>query len=171
MFSSESSTISTVAQGGVAVTALAFLHNALSNMIPYFICAVPLIFLDLVWGVRAARYRKEKVTFSRGFRRTMSKVADYVCWIIIAASVALAFEKKFIEWIILGMVMGNEVISIIGNYLETKGITFSWVGFYRWVMRVISGKAGVAMEEAEAAEIIKRPRNAKGQFVSKKNKK
>lgn len=170
MFSSESSTISTVAQGGVAVTALAFLHNALSNMIPYFVCALPLIALDLVWGIRAARYRKEKVTFSRGFRRTMSKTFDYVAWIIIAASVSLAFEKKWLEWVLLGMVMGNEIISIIGNYLETKGITFSWVGFYRWVMRVISGKAGVAMEEAEAAEIIKRPRNKKGQFVSKKKK-
>lgn len=170
MFSSESSAISTVAQGGVAVTALAFLHNALTNMIPYCICAAPLIILDLIWGVRAARYRKEKITFSRAFRRTMSKVFDYLAWIIIAASIALAFETHWLEWVILGMVMGNELVSIIGNYLETKGITFSWVGFYRWVMRVISGKAGVAMEEAEAAEIIKRPRNKKGQFVSKKKK-
>ena len=170
MFSSESSAISTVAQGGVAVTALAFLHNALTNMIPYCICAAPLILLDLTFGIRAARYRKEKVTFSRAFRRTMSKTADYICWIIIAATLALAFEKRWIEWLILGAVMGNEIISIIGNYLETKGITFSWVGFYRWVVRVISGKAGVAMEEAEAADIIKRPRNKKGQFVSKKKK-
>lgn len=172
MFSSESSAISTVAQGGVAVTALAFLHNALSNMIPYFICAAPLIALDLIWGVRAARFRKEKVTFSRAFRRTMSKTFDYCAWIIIAASIALAFETKWLEWVLLGMVMGNEVISIIGNYLETKGITFSWVGFYRWVMRVISGKAGVDMDQAEAEGIIKhRNRDPKtGKFIAKKKK-
>lgn len=170
MFSSESSAISTLAQGGVAVTALAFLHTALSNMIPYFICALPLVALDLVWGVRAARYRKEKVTFSRAFRRTMSKTFDYIAWIIIAASVALAFETKWLEWVILGMVMGNEIVSIIGNYLETKGITFSWAGFYRWVLRVISGKAGVDMEQAEAEGIIEqKKRDPKtGRFVKTK---
>ena len=117
-----SSTISTVAQGGVAVTALAFLHTALMNMIPYFICAIPLIVLDCKFGIRAARYRNEKVTFSRAFRRTMSKCADYICWVVIAASIALAFEAKFLEWLILGAVMGNEIISIIGNYFETKGL-------------------------------------------------
>lgn len=170
MFSGDSSAISTVAQGGVAVTALAFLHTALNNMIPYCICAAPLIALDLVYGIRAARKRKEKVTFSRAFRRTMSKTFDYLAWIIIAASVALAFEKHWLEWVILGMVMGNEVISIIGNYLETKGLKFSWLGFYRWIIRAGSEKAGIAMEQAEAEGIIsEQKRDPKtGRFISNK---
>jgi len=168
MFSGETSAVSSAAQGGVAVTALAFLHTAFNNMIPYCICALPLIVLDLCFGVRAARVRKEKVTFSRAFRRTMSKTFDYLVWIIIAATIALAFEKHWLEWIILGMVMGNEIISIIGNYLETKGLTFSWLGFYRWIIRAGSEKAGVAMEKAEAEEIIT-PRDPKtGRFVKKK---
>lgn len=160
---------STIAQGGVAVTALAFLHNAMNNMIPYAIAAIPLILLDLVWGVRAAKHRDEKVTFSRAFRRTMGKTFDYVAWLIIAATLALAFEKKWLEWVILGMVMGNEVISIIGNYLDTKGIKFSWVGFYRWIIKAGSNKAGIIMEQAEAEEIISQARDPKtGRFISNK---
>lgn len=167
----ETSAISTVAQGGVAVSALAFFHTALTNMIPYIICAAPLIALDLLWGVRAARFRKEKVTFSRAFRRTMSKTFDYLAWIIIAASIALAFEAKWLEWAILGMVMGNEIVSIIGNYLETKGITFSIVAFYRWVFRAGSEKVGVTLDDAEAAQIIRRPRDPKtGRYVPKQPK-
>lgn len=166
----DTSTVSTVAQGGVTVTALAFLHTALMNMIPYIICAVPLVLLDLIWGVRAARFRHERVTFSRAFRRTMAKCADYICWIIIAASIALAFEAKILEWIILGLVMGNELISIIGNYLETKEIEFSWGGFYRWLFKAGAEKVGVTMESAEAEGIIKpkRERDPKtGRFVKK----
>lgn len=166
----DTSTMSTVAQGGVAVTAIAFLHTALMRIIPYAIIAVPLLILDLIWGVRAARHRKEQVRFSRAFRRTMAKTFDYVAWLIIAASVGLAFEAKWLELVILGLVMGNELISIIGNYLETKGIEFSWVGFYRWLFKAGAEKVGVTMESAEAEEIIKpkRERDPKtGRFVKK----
>lgn len=163
-------TISTVAQGGVTVTALAFLHSALMNMVPYLICAIPLVLLDLVWGIRAARYRKEKVTFSRAFRRTMAKVADYICWIVIAASIALAFEAKWLEWVILGAVMGNEIISIISNYFETRGIELSLVALYRWIFKKGAEHIGATIEDAEAEGIIKpsdRPRDEKGRFIKK----
>lgn len=139
-------------------------------MVPYLICAIPLVALDLVWGIRAARYREEKVTFSRAFRRTMAKCADYICWIIIAASVALAFEAKWIEWLILGAVMGNEMISIIGNYFETRGIELSLVALYRWVFKKGAEHIGATIDDAEAEGIIKpsdRPRDAKGRFIKK----
>ena len=163
----DSSSIHTVTQGGVAVTALAFLHTALVRMIPYAICAIPLIVLDLVWGIRAARYRQEKVTFSRAFRRTMSKTGDYICWIVIAASISLAFDSKWIEWVILGAVMFNELVSIIGNYLETKGIELSWVALYRWVFKAGAEKVGASIDAAEAEGIIKekQPRDARRRFI------
>lgn len=155
MNASDTSAMSTVAQGGVAVTAIAFLHTALMRIIPYAIIAVPLLVLDLIWGVRAARHRNEQVRFSRAFRLTMAKTFDYVAWLIISASVGLAFEAQWLEWLILGLVMGNEFISIIGNYLETKGIEFSWVGFYRWVFRAGAEKIGTTIDTAEAEGIIK----------------
>lgn len=161
MNASDTSAMSTVAQGGVAVTAIAFLHTALMRIIPYAIIAVPLLVLDLIWGVRAARHRNEQVRFSRAFRRTMAKTFDYVAWLIISASVGLAFEAQWLEWLILGLVMGNEFISIIGNYLETKGIEFSWISFYRWVFKAGAEKIGTALDSAEAEGIIKPKREEK----------
>ena len=166
--------MSTIVQGGAAATAVAFLHSALSNMIPYAIIAVPLVVLDLLWGIRAAKYRKERVTFSRAFRRTMSKVADYACWIIIAGSISLAFKTKWLEWAIIGAVVFNEITSIVGNYFETKGIQLSMVDLFRWLFRAGAGKVGVELDKEDAENIIKprreQPRDLKsGRFIKKED--
>ena len=170
---SEPSTVSTVVQGSVSVAAIAFLQSALTHMIPYAICAVPLIILDLLWGIRAAKYRKERVTFSRAFRRTMSKVAEYLCWIIIAASIAIAFDMRWIEFVIIGAVMFNEIMSVVSNYLETKDIKLSSLGIFRWLFKTASCKVGVEVSREEIEEILqekpKRKRNSKGQFVKKED--
>jgi len=166
--SAEPSTTSTVVQGGITVTALAFLHSALTRMIPYAIVAIPLILLDLVWGIRAARYRKERVTFSRAFRRTMSKAFDYICWIIIGASVSVVFQTRWLEWVIIGLVMFNEIASVVSNYFETKGVEISLVSLWRLVFRKGAEKVGVAVDKEEVEEIIKpKPRDAKGRFTKK----
>ena len=148
-------TVNTVAQGGVAITALAFLRQTLLSMVPYAIIAVPLIILDLSWGIRAARHRGERVTFSHAFRRTMNKVFDYLCWIIIASGLSIAFEVNWLEWLILGGVIFNEIISIASNYFETKGIKFSLAAAWRWAFKTGAGKIGVELTEGDAGEIIK----------------
>lgn len=152
--STEPSTTSTVLQGGITVTAVAFLHNALAHMIPYAIAAVPLILLDLLWGIRAAKYRKERVTFSRAFRKTMGKCMDYTCWLIIAASLGVAFDARWVEWLLIGAVMFNEITSIVGNYLETKDMQLSLVGLFRWLFKVGADKVGAGITKDDAAEII-----------------
>lgn len=168
MTQESNSVFNTVATGGVAATALAFLRSMLTNMMPYAIVAVPLIILDLLWGIRAARYREERVTFSRAFRRTMSKTFDYICWIVIASGIALAFEKKWLEFFILGLVIFNELTSIVGNYFETKGIQLSFVAVYRFIFKKAAEKHGIEVTDEEAKEIIKpQLRDAKGRFVKK----
>ena len=149
-----------VVQGGVATTIIIFLQTAVLRMIPYAIPAVFLIALDLFYGCRAARHRGEKVRLSTAVRRTMTKFFTYVCWIILASTLALSFKHDWLEWTVLGLVYANELASIIGNYLETKGIEFSFVNLYRWVLKLIAGKAGEAMDTAEAEEIIKPKRHA-----------
>ena len=161
-----------VVQGSVAATVTAFLQTAVLRMIPYAIPAVFLIFLDLVYGVRAARFRGEKVRISTAVRRTMTKFFSYVCWIILASTLALAFKHDWIEWVVLGLVYANELASIVGNYLETKNIDFNLVALYRWFIKWITGKAGEAIDTAEAEEIIKpkkgRQRDPKtGRFIKK----
>lgn len=145
---------------GISATAVAFMQSAVLRMIPYAVPALVIIALDLYYGVRAAKYRKERVRFSTACRRTVSKIVSYICWLILASTLALSFGKDWIEWFVLALVYGNEFASIVGNYLETKGIEFSFVNLYRWVLKLIAGKAGEAMDTAEAEEIIKPKRHA-----------
>lgn len=158
-------------QGSVATTLIVFLQTAVLRMIPYAIPAVFLIALDLFYGCRAAKFRGEKVRLSTAVRRTMTKFFSYICWIILASTLALSFGKDWLEWAVLGLVYANELASIVGNYLETKGIEFSFVGFYRWLLKVIAGKAGEAMDSAEAEGIIigkdGKARDKKGRFTKK----
>ena len=160
-----------VVQGGVATTIIIFLQTAVLRMIPYAIPAVFLIALDLFYGCRAAKHRGEKVRISTAVRRTMTKFFTYVCWIILASTLALSFKHDWLEWTVLGLVYANELASIIGNYLETKGIEFSFLGFYRWILKVIAGKAGEAMDSAEAEGIIigkdGKARDKKGRYTKR----
>ena len=145
---------------GISATAVAFMQSAVLRMIPYAVPALVIIALDLLYGIKAAKHRKERVRFSTACRRTVSKIVSYICWLILASTLALSFGKDWIEWFVLALVYGNEFASIVGNYLETKGIEFSFVNLYRWVLKIIAGKAGEAMDTAEAEEIIKPKRHA-----------
>lgn len=142
-------------ESGISATVVAFLQTAVLRMIPYSVPALVIVLLDLLYGIKAAKFRGEKVRFSTAVRRTVSKVVSYVCWLILASTLAISFQKDWLEWSVLGLVYVNEFASIIGNYLETKGIEFSLVNLYRWILKVIAGKAGEAMDSAEAGEIIK----------------
>ena len=162
---------SLIMEGSLSTTVVVFLQTAVLRMIPYAVPAVFLIVLDLFYGCRAAKYRGEKVRISTAVRRTMTKFFSYVCWVILASTLALAFKHDWLEWAVLALVYANELASIIGNYLETKGIEFSFVGFYRWILRVITGKVGEAMDPGEAGEIIKpkeKPRDKKtGRYIKR----
>jgi len=157
-----------VVQGGVSAVAIAFFQEAVLRMIPYAVPSFVLLLLDLLYGIKAAKFRGEKVRVSTAVRRSMTKLFSYCCWLILASTMSLSFHKDWIEWAVLGLVYVNEFTSIIGNYLETKGIELSFIGLIRWAFKWASGKAGQAVEDAEAADIIKpkdKPRDAKGRFV------
>ncbi len=164
-------TVATVTSTGITATAIIFFRDAITNMMPWLIVSLPLIFLDLNFGVKAARHRQEKVRVSKAIRGTFGKIVEYFAWVCFSATASLAFELKWVEWAVLGLVYANELASIIGNYLETKGIEFSFVGFYRWILKVIAGKAGEAMDSAEAEGIIVgkdgKTRDKKGRYTKK----
>ena len=81
-------------QAGVAGAAVAFLQEAVLRMVPYTIIAIPLIALDMLYGIRAAKYRKETIRLSTAIRRTLTKIFSYLCWIILSSAVALAFSRQ-----------------------------------------------------------------------------
>lgn len=157
-----------IVEGSVSAALVTVLQTAVLRMVAYAVPAVALLALDLIYGVKAAKFRGEKVRASTAIRRTTTKFFSYLCWLILASTLAISFDKNWLEWGVLAIVYANEGLSIVGNYLETKGITLSFAGTYRWVVKFFAKKVGGEMSDEEAAQIIKQPRNAKGQFTSKK---
>ena len=151
-------------EGGVATTAVIFLQEAILNMIPFLIIAIVLIIVDLYFGIKAARKRGESIRPSRALRRTVGKAVEYICWVILASTLSVAFGTQVIEWAVLGIVMGNELLSIITNYFEIHGYKVKGLNIFK----IVGDKAGIDTSDV-TIEKIERLRNGKGQFVSKKN--
>lgn len=154
-------------QGGVATTAVIFLQEAVTNMIPYLIIAVILIIVDLYFGIKAAKKRGESIRPSRALRRTVGKAVEYVCWVILSSTLSIAFGTQLIEWVVLGIVMGNELLSIITNYFEIHGYKIQGLNIFK----IVGDKAGIDTSEVTMEKVDEKPpRNEKGQFVSRKKK-
>lgn len=141
-----------IVEGTVSAALVTILQTAVLRMIPYAIPAFVLLLLDLLYGVLAAKSRGERVRASTAISRTVTKLFKYVCWLILASTLAIAFGRDWLEWGVLAVVYANEGLSIAGNYLESKGLSFSIAGVYKWFIRWVTGKAGV---EADPDEILK----------------
>lgn len=144
-FSEMQSTESALLQGGTSVVMTAFLYEVIADMLPFLIVAVIVILVDLIFGIRAAQHRKEEVRYSRAFRRTVSKMFEYVCWVTLSSSLAVAFKFPALEWIILGAVILNEVVSIASNWCEVHGIRIKGLN----LPKIIGEKVGVDLSDIE----------------------
>ena len=171
MTTTDNSTMTAVVSSGIATTAVVFFREAVINMLPWMIVAVPLIFLDLNFGIKAARYRGDRVRFSKAFRKTFGKMVEYAAWICFAATATLAFGYKWIQIVVLGAVILNEIASIIGNYYETKGLKIKWRTILNHIIHIFGKKHDLdtdGVDTNEFTEPIKQPRDAKGRFVKRK---
>jgi hypothetical protein len=144
-FSEMQSTESALLQGGTSVVMTAFLYEVIADMLPFLIVAVIVILVDLIFGIRAAQHRKEEVRYSRAFRRTVSKMFEYVCWVTLSSSLAVAFKFPTLEWIILGAVILNEVVSIASNWCEVHGIRIKGLN----LPKIIGEKVGVDLSDVK----------------------
>ena len=61
----------------------------------FLLAAVVLVLVDLRFGIEAAKFRKEKIRKSRAGRRTINKMVDYLCWILLAGALDKAFGIPF----------------------------------------------------------------------------
>lgn len=173
-----------IIEGGVAATTVAILQKTVLSMIPFALPALVLVALDLHFGIKAAKHRYKKykreadrVTFSKALRGTVGKIFEFSCWLILASSMTVAFNKEWIQWGTLGLVYANELASVIGNYLCTKDIEFSLLGFLKavlvFVARWVGNKLGITTDDVSFDDVLKpakQGRNEKGQFTSKKKK-
>lgn len=154
-FAESNSTSATIAQGSVSVLAVAFLHDTITLMVPFICIAIILIIVDLIFGIAAAQRRGESVRVSRAIRRTVNKIVEYACWVILAASLAVAFNFKSLNWIILSIVIGNEMISIFSNWMFVHGKKVS--GLQDFFLKLLGKKldtdlSDIKIEDAENTE-------------------
>ena len=151
--------VGTFVQGGVSVVLLTFLNDTIRLMLPFIILSIVLITVDLFFGVPAAKLRGERVSMSRGLRMTCNKIMEYICWIILAASLAVAFEWPPLNWLILALVIGNEMVSIVTNWLflhgkKVKGlddVLVKWLG-----SKVAADVSEVEIEDVKTGETIRK---------------
>lgn len=170
MTTTDNSTMTAVVSSGIATTAVVFFRQAVIDMVPWLIVAIPLILLDLNFGIKAAKFRGERIRFSKAFRRTFGKAIEYCAWICFAATATLAFGYKWIEAVVLGAVILNEVASVVGNYYESKGLKLKWGNILNSIIHIFGKKHDFdvdGVDTNEFTEPIQRPRDANGRFVKR----
>lgn len=115
----------------ISGTTAVLLSEVLDFLYPlrwFALLAIILILVDLRFGLMAARARGDEIRTSRAGRRTMNKIVDYTCWILLAGAFGKAFGSPFgIEVLlpatVLLVIFGLEVNSCFSNYFEAHGQT------------------------------------------------
>lgn len=105
--------------------AMAILIDFFAPLWWVLVTALVIILVDLRFGVAAAKKRGETVRFSRAVRRTINKMVDYSCWILLAGVIGEAFGDPFhiplLPLILLLVIFGCEINSCFSNYFESRG--------------------------------------------------
>ncbi len=72
------------------------------HLAPWLLLGMVLVFVDLRFGVLAARVRGEEIRPSRAWRRTLNKMVDYLCWVTLAEVCSRTF----------GITLGTPLVSM-----------------------------------------------------------
>lgn len=168
----EASTGGVIVGSSVASTLLLFFGETATVMLPFFCVALVVILVDLIFGIRAAKARGEVIRISRALRRTLGKSAEYLCWCVLAASLAVATGISVLATAMVLVVIGIELISIAQNWYFAKYGKKVQVDVLKVGAAVVESKTGVdvrgAVKLVEPEKKAKQPRGKNGQFVSKK---
>ena len=130
-----------VLSGAIAMVFSPFV-SGWESIIIWLIVAVVLVFVDLRFGISAAKQRRERVRISRAVRRTINKLVDYICWISVAWVLGRSFGKVFdiplLAAIIMLVVCAVEVSSIFDNFFEARGINkkFNVFKFFSKIFKI-----------------------------------
>ncbi len=110
-----------------------YVENLMLDSMKFIIPTLIVIIADLVWGIQAAKGRKEKVTFSSAFRRTFNKILGYSCWILFSVSMGLTYDYEMLPLIMMALVFIIEGSSCVNNVLEKSNKQISITGLLRLI--------------------------------------
>ena len=169
-------TANIVVESSASVATMVFLKTTVMQTIPWLTLAIPLLVLDGILGVRAAKMRYEKThsaedkfTFSKLFRKSIGKVFEYISWCVLGAGLSVLAQKGWVAWAVLSLPFLSEGVSIIGHKLELQGVAISPTNFWRFIFRWGAHRAGMDATKEDAEDIIKpkQPRDSRGRFAKK----
>ena len=110
---------------GTLASYLAWAADFVSPIRWFLLAALALVLADLKFGIDAARHRGEVIRKSRAVRRSINKVIDYLCWILVATSFGQAFGTPFgipvFPAVVLLVVYGCEINPCFDNYCGAPG--------------------------------------------------
>lgn len=139
-------------QGATTSVMAGYFYAQYAQMLPWFAVAIPLILLDLKLG-RARAKKKwragngDRVTLNKSVKMTIDKTFSYICWIMLATTLAFAFDSPVIKIVIMAIVYGLEVASCITHWIELRynvDVDFPRliVMFCSWVWKRATGIEG-----------------------------
>ena len=101
----------------------------------FIVAALCLIIADFKFGIEASKKRGETIRRSRAIRRTVNKMIDYICWILVATSFGAAFGQPFgipiLPAIVLFVIFGCEINSFFNNYFDAHGKKLR-INVFKW---------------------------------------
>lgn len=113
--------------------AISYINATLTEALMWIVPVLFVVGADLGAGIRAARYRGERVRFSTASRRTLNKVFCYGCWIFTCVALNERYETEWCAWFGMGIVFLIEGLSFISNILEPHGVKLSPRGIMKYI--------------------------------------
>ena len=144
----------TIVQNSTTAILTSIFYQALADSIIWLVVAAVVIVCDLFFGCEAARKRGERVRISRAVRRTVNKMCEYLCWVMLGITISIGFAADWLKYLIFAIIYGNELSSCLSNYFAAKGkrITFN-------VFSLLGRRLGI--DELEQCHIEEDDRNNK----------
>ena len=99
---------SLITQGVTAGFFSQYIHAIYMEVLPWLIPAIPLILLVCKYGRMNAKAKKEEVTWCKTVKMAINKVFNYICWIMIACTLSIAFDCTAIAYCIMAIVYGSQ---------------------------------------------------------------
>ena len=87
----QSTMTETVVQNSATAILTSIFYQALADSIIWLVVAAVVIICDLFFGCEAARKRGERVRISRAVRRTVNKMCEYLCWVMLGITISIGF--------------------------------------------------------------------------------
>ncbi len=143
----DNSTTTLMVQGSTTTVLAPFVAESIGVAIPFFIIAALLILFDLYIGIGAAIVREEKIEVTQAIRRTLSKICEYTCWVMLSATISIAYHSEWLRLAIMAGVLILEFYSIYRNYTTMKRVIIDIP-----IFKIIGSRIGVDLSDVKIEE-------------------